>query len=95
MGKQRYTTKEIIQKLREADMLIEQWRNHYNRVRPHNALGYRPPAPEAWGRAPALGSSSPLPKGLPKLTSTPDQSKRAEHPRAGLRPTMTPVSLGW
>ena len=30
--------------------LIEQWRRHYNRVRPHSALGYRPPAPEAMGR---------------------------------------------
>ncbi|MDP6735786.1 MAG: integrase core domain-containing protein, partial [Nitrospinaceae bacterium] len=24
----------------------EQWRRHYNTVRPHSALGYRPPAPE-------------------------------------------------
>jgi len=41
MAKQRYTTEEIIHKLREADVLIEQWRGHYNRVRPHSALGYR------------------------------------------------------
>jgi hypothetical protein len=27
-------------------VLIEQWRNHYNTIRPHSALGYRPPAPE-------------------------------------------------
>ncbi|WP_254447264.1 transposase, partial [Ruegeria sp. HKCCA0235A] len=26
---------------------IEQWRRHYNTKRPHSALGYRPPAPEA------------------------------------------------
>ena len=32
--------------LREAQVLIEQWRQHYNTVRPHSALGYRPPAPE-------------------------------------------------
>jgi hypothetical protein len=38
--------------LREAQVLIEQLRHHYNRVRPHSALGYRPPAPEAWGLAP-------------------------------------------
>jgi putative transposase len=25
----------------------EQWRRHYNTVRPHSALNYRPPAPEA------------------------------------------------
>jgi len=27
--------------------IIEEWRNHYNNKRPHIALGYRPPAPEA------------------------------------------------
>lgn len=27
-------------------MLIERWRRHYNAVRPHSSLGYRPPAPE-------------------------------------------------
>jgi len=40
---------EIFYTLREAQVLIEQWRQHYNRVRPHSALGYRPPAPEARG----------------------------------------------
>ena len=38
---------EIFFSLREAQILIEQWRRHYNTVRPHSALGYRPPAPEA------------------------------------------------
>jgi putative transposase len=33
--------------LEEARVLIEQWRREYNQVRPHSALGYRPPAPEA------------------------------------------------
>ena len=33
--------------LREAQILIEDWRKHYNTKRPHSALGYRPPAPEA------------------------------------------------
>jgi len=32
--------------LKEAQIIIEQWRRHYNTVRPHSALGYRPPAPE-------------------------------------------------
>jgi transposase InsO family protein len=43
---------EIFYTLREAQVLIEQWRQHYNRVRPHSALGYRPPAPEVRGLAP-------------------------------------------
>jgi transposase InsO family protein len=37
---------EIFYRLREAQILIEQWRRHYNTKRPHSALGYRPPAPE-------------------------------------------------
>lgn len=38
---------EIFYSLREAQILIEAWRRHYNTVRPHSALGYRPPSPEA------------------------------------------------
>ncbi|WP_192966535.1 IS3 family transposase [Phycobacter azelaicus] len=37
---------EVFYSLREAEILIEQWRKHYNTKRPHSALGYRPPAPE-------------------------------------------------
>jgi transposase InsO family protein len=33
--------------LLEAQVLIANWRQHYNRQRPHSALGYRPPTPEA------------------------------------------------
>jgi transposase InsO family protein len=39
--------REIFYTLQEARILIEWWRQHYNGVRPHSALGYRPPAPEA------------------------------------------------
>ncbi len=38
---------EIFYSLREAQIVIEQWRKHYNTKRPHSALGYRPPAPES------------------------------------------------
>ncbi len=38
---------ELFYTLREAKVLIERWRKHYNTIRPHSALGYRPPAPEA------------------------------------------------
>nr|WP_245216996.1 IS3 family transposase [Neoroseomonas nitratireducens] len=37
---------EVFNTLREAQVLIEEWRRHYNQVRPHSSLGYRPPAPE-------------------------------------------------
>ena len=38
---------EIFCSLKEAQIIIEEWRRHYNTVRPHSALGYRPPAPES------------------------------------------------
>jgi len=38
---------EIFYSLKEAQVIIEQWRDHYNTRRPHSALGYRPPAPAA------------------------------------------------
>ena len=37
---------EIFYSLREAEIIIESWRRHYNAIRPHASLGYRPPAPE-------------------------------------------------
>ena len=33
--------------LKEAEVLIDIWRRHYNAVRPHSALGYLSPAPHA------------------------------------------------
>jgi len=39
---------EIFYSLKEAKVLIERWRVHYNTVRPHSSLGGRPPAPETW-----------------------------------------------
>ncbi len=39
---------EIFCSLKEAKVLIEQWRHHYNTVRPHSSLGYRPPAPQTY-----------------------------------------------
>jgi putative transposase len=55
---------------REAQILVERWRRTYNAVRPHSALGYRPPAPEAamiafpsWTKPPgsAQHRTSPMP----------------------------------
>jgi putative transposase len=39
---------EIFYTLKEAQVLIEEWRLEYNTFRPHSSLKYRPPAPEAW-----------------------------------------------
>lgn len=68
---------ELFYTLREAQVLIEAWRRHYNAIRPHSSLSYRPPAPEAivqrsgtivpWASAPAIqGARSP------NLTSEPE-----------------------
>ena len=38
--------REVFDTLVEAKVLVEQWRREYNHIRPHSALGYRPPAPE-------------------------------------------------
>lgn len=37
---------EIFYTLKEAKVLIERWRHHYNTIRPHSSLGYRPPTPQ-------------------------------------------------
>jgi len=39
--------REIFYNLKEAKVLIENWRKEYNNLRPHSSLDYRPPAPEA------------------------------------------------
>ena len=46
-GKPRHQclNKEIFYSLKKAQIIIEQWRIHYNIQRPHSALGYRPPRP--------------------------------------------------
>ena len=38
--------RELFETLWEVQVLVERWRQTYNRIRPHSALGYRPPAPE-------------------------------------------------
>ena len=52
---------EIFDTLIEAQVLVERWRRHYNTVRPHSALGYRPPAPEAVQPRPPAAATPQLP----------------------------------
>jgi hypothetical protein len=49
----------VFNTLLEAQVLIEQWRVHYNTVRPHSSLGYRPPAPEVIVLGVAMLPSNP------------------------------------
>jgi hypothetical protein len=39
---------EIFYTLGEAQIVIESWRRHYNTIRPHASIGYKPPAPEVF-----------------------------------------------
>jgi putative transposase len=39
---------EIFYTLREAQIVTESWRRHYNTIRPHASLGYKPPAPQVF-----------------------------------------------
>ena len=44
--KDEYLENYSVNNLKEAKVLVEQWRQHYNQVRPHSSLGYKPPAPQ-------------------------------------------------
>jgi len=65
---------EIFYTLREAKVVIESWRRHYNTVRPHGSLGYKPPAPEVF--VPAMTARTAL------------QPRPAPPPALASRPTM-------
>jgi putative transposase len=63
---------EVFYSLKEAQIVIESWRRHYNTVRPHGSLGYKPPAPEVF--VPALSMRAvprPQPTALSVLAERP------------------------
>ncbi|QWD07060.1 IS3 family transposase [Polynucleobacter paneuropaeus] len=49
---------EIFYSLKEAQIIVGEWVKHYNHVRPHSALGYRPPAPQT--QVPQLLQNQPM-----------------------------------
>ena len=65
---------EIFYSLKEARIVIESWRHHYNSVRPHESLGYKAPAPEVF--VPALAARAAL------------QTRSAPPPALAQRPSM-------
>jgi putative transposase len=77
---------EIFYTLLEAKVLIERWREHYNRVRPHSALGYRPPAPEAILLPEVLGGSGRVEH---RRVAPPHRTGRAVFPHPALRPSSS------
>jgi putative transposase len=62
---------ELFYSIKEIRVLAERWRVHYNTVRPHSSLGYRPPAPETWA-ATNLGCGEVESKLRFPLPHTPD-----------------------
>jgi len=59
---------EIFYTLKEAQIVIENWRRHYDTIRPHSSLGYRPPAPETvlWPAAQPRPASPATPAVAPR-----------------------------
>jgi len=63
---------EIFYSLKEAQVIIESWRRHYNTVRPHGSLGYRAPAPEVFVPAMVMRTAQqPRPAAPPALAERP------------------------
>src|SRR5690606_16544038 len=62
---------EIFYTLKEARIIVESWRRHYNTVRPHGSLGYKPPAPEVFIPAFARAALQPQPAMPPALAPRP------------------------
>src|SRR4029077_7361638 len=84
---------EIFYSLKEATVVIEQWRNHYNTIRPHSSLDYRPPAPR---------TSSPTMLHLDRSTAmqySPSRwskiSVRSTRLWASIRPPILPPIPTW
>jgi len=66
---------EIFTTLKEAEIVIENWRRHYNTRRPHRSLGGRPPAPMTRFAPPMGGAVGKLfpPQELSVLTPPVDK----------------------
>lgn len=63
---------EIFYTLAEARIVIESWRRHFNTLRPHGSLGYKPPAPEVFiPTMTAQAAAQPEPATPPAIASRP------------------------
>jgi putative transposase len=78
---------EIFYSLKEAKVVIEQWRIHYNTRTPHSALGYRPPAPVTIVPLPALDGTTKMQSSIIR-TGT---KCRSGHNLSRLASRMTPL----
>jgi putative transposase len=63
--------REIFNTVLETQVLADRYRKHYNTMRPHSALGYRPPAPEAilpWPLGGEMLRQEPMANHIARLT---------------------------
>jgi putative transposase len=92
---------EIFNTLREAQIVIESWRRHYNAIRPRASLDHQAPAPRVF--APALAAwpaaqPGAVPPAVLPLTSAPalSQTLQSDHSggavTASISSTVTKVS---
>ena len=79
--------RELFSTLREAEVPVKRWRVHYNRVRPHSALGSRPPVPRPWCGSHRLIAGRRSPRR--EVTLQLDQSISAGHAMCFCRNGLT------
>jgi transposase InsO family protein len=61
--------------LKEAKIMIESWRRHYNTIRPHETLDYKLPAPKVFAPTVAARASvQPRPAQTPALVPKPSMN---------------------
>jgi hypothetical protein len=60
-------------------IVIERWRQHYNMIRPHSALGYHPPAPEVFLFARSAAQPEPASPGTLPLAQRPTLRFNPDH----------------
>jgi len=77
-------------------VLTEWWRREYNHLRPHSALGYGPPAPEAIDPLP-LRTRSVAPTDMPALYAgcrAAEQLHRCEIQQTGRERSLSQSETG-
>jgi putative transposase len=79
--------REIFYSLKEAQVLIEMWRKHYNTVRPHSSLGYKPPAPETMWAGMKDGGVPPTVEGF-----SPPEDTVARKPLSSVKEKLVKLS---
>ena len=85
---------EIFYSLKEAQVVIGAWRDHYNRLRPHSALGYRPPAPVTRAFANHLPTSPTMQWSHKTRSKFPVRSVRVQRtPRAPCQASFRPTKI--